>query len=427
MAALQRRQADGAQADFDRAVEVALRAAAVDTGALEGEYTVDRGTTMAVATQAEGWEEQIEARGENVRRLFEAQLRGYELARDLAESEVPIAEAWIRQLHTEVAEGIDTYWVLTPQGWQEQALPKGTYKRLPNHVLLQDGTKHAYAPVDRVSDEMQRLVAELRKPEFNQAHPILQASYAHYALVVVHPFADLNGRAARALASTFLLQAQQIPLVIFADQRNEYLDALITADRGSYQAFVDLMVHCAVQATELITRHLVPSLEERAETLRSALVSPSGVSQEELQSIGDDLLAYLEQRVELILDCVELPEGVHTRLWRSHGMLPVDIEGYHEVGSEYSHIDIYLTSAMPVQACTTLLLRALANTGAPTYPLLIHRFGSRDEFPLRLADVHPEKTAGLRRRLDIWLRGLISEALGQLTEEAGQTLRAAGL
>ena len=127
-ASLRQKQSD-ASADFDRAVEVALRAAAVDTGALEGEYTVDRGFTMTVATQEEGWEERVAARGERVRRLFEAQLRGYELARDLALSDVPITEAWIRQLHTELAEGAETYQVLTSQGWQEQALPKGTYKQ----------------------------------------------------------------------------------------------------------------------------------------------------------------------------------------------------------------------------------------------------------------------------------------------------------
>ena len=86
---------------------------------------------------------------------------------------------------------------------------------------------------------MQRLIAELRTPDFEQAHPILQAAYAHYALVVVHPFADLNGRAARALASTFLLQTQHIPLVVFANQRNEYLDALSAADRGDYRAISD--------------------------------------------------------------------------------------------------------------------------------------------------------------------------------------------
>ena len=55
-AGLQRKQAGGAQADFDRAVEVALRAAAVDTGAIEGLYKVDRGFTITVAEEQPGWE-----------------------------------------------------------------------------------------------------------------------------------------------------------------------------------------------------------------------------------------------------------------------------------------------------------------------------------------------------------------------------------
>ena len=120
---------------------------------------------------------------------------------------------------------------------------------------------------------MQRLIAELRTPVFKQAHPILQAAYAHYALVVVHPFADLNGRAARALASTFLLQAQHIPLVVFADQRNEYLDGLSAADQGNYQAFTDFMFHCAIQAIQLIAIHLVPPIGQRARKLRETLAS----------------------------------------------------------------------------------------------------------------------------------------------------------
>ena len=424
-ASLRQKQSD-ASADFDRAVEVALRAAAVDTGALEGEYTVDRGFTMTVATQEEGWEEQVAARGERVRRLFEAQLRGYELARDLALSDVPITEAWIRQLHTELAEGAETYQVLTSQGWQEQALPKGTYKQLPNHVLQQDGTRHAYAPVDRVPDEMQRLIAELRTPVFKQAHPILQAAYAHYALVVVHPFADLNGRAARALASTFLLQAQQVPLVIFADQRDEYLDALGAADHGNYQVFVDRTFHYAFQAIQLVADRIGPSLEEQAETLRETLVTPSGISREELSSVGNDLLSYLHRRIESILDDVGPLAGVDVQLRRGHGYLPVDIEGYDEVDSDYLHLEIDLTSAMPVQTQTSELLRALGNTEAPVYPLLIQDFNARAEFPVRLADVLPEMSDSFKQRIDAWVKRILADSLKRLTQDAEQSLREAG-
>ena len=447
-ASLQQKQADGAQADFDRAVEVALRAAAVDTGALEGEYTVDRGFTMTVATQAEGWEEQVAAKGEHVRRLFEAQLRGYELARDLALSDVPITEAWIRQLHAEVAEGIDTYWVQTPRGWQRQALPKGTYKRLPNHVKQQDGTKHAYAPVDRVPHEMQRLVAALRTPEFEQAHPILQGAYAHYALVVIHPFADLNGRAARALASTFLLQAQQIPLVIFADQRNEYLDALGAADRGNYQAFVGLMFHCAIQASQLIASHLVPPIGQQAEKLGGKLALLTRTSEQNLWDIGGGLFQSLDDRAGSILyEAVALLEGVDVQVdgGSTYGATSASaIEGYRPVTRDefghrsFSTLQISLTCTTPFDRhISVIALGVLASIGSlASYPFIIRsrvyvsssgRREVHDEFPVRLSDVHPVETIGFRRRLDAWLRCLGSEALGQLTEEAEQSLREAGL
>ncbi|MDE2994242.1 MAG: Fic family protein [Chloroflexota bacterium] len=447
---LQQKQAD-ASADFDRAVEVALRAAAVDTGALEGEYTVDRGFTMTVATQEQGWEKQIAARGERVRRLFEAQLRGYELAQELASSDVPITEAWIRQLHTELAEGAETYWVLTPQGWREQALPKGTYKQLPNHVLQQDGTRHAYAPVDRVPDEMRRLVAELRTPVFDQAHPVLQAAYAHYALVVAHPFADLNGRAARALASTFLLRAQQIPLVIFADQRNEYLDALGAADQGNCRSFVDFIFHCAIQATQLISSHLVPPIGQQAEKLEETLALLTELSEQELWIIGGGLLGSLEHKARSILSEVVLPDGVDAEVGWSilNSATGANIDGYRAVASEQSMrgrrstLDIDLRCATPFSRHTsTVALQVLASMGEPaSYPLLIRSrmyhhprrvalFGWREaggEFPVRLADVHPIETAGLKRRLDAWLRGLVSDAIGTLNEVVEQSLREAGL
>ena len=406
---------------------------------------MDRGFTMTVATQAEGWEEQVAAKGERVRRLFEAQLRGYKLARDLALSKMPITEAWVRQLHTELAEGAQTYQVLTPQGWQEQALPKGAYKRLPNHVLQQDGTRHAYAPVDRVPDEMQRLIAELRTPIFEQAHPVLQAAYAHYALVVVHPFADLNGRAARALASTFLLKAQHIPLVIFADQRNEYLDALGAADRGNHQAFVDFIFHCGIQATRFISSYLVPPIGQQSVRLKRNLALLTEPIEQELWSIGGELLASLEHRLRSILSEVTLPQRVDTEVdWGfPDPATTAAIKGYravthqHNLGGVGHTLELSLRCGTPCDGHTArVTLQVLASIGSPTpYPILIasrvhivHNLGlgSRGEFPVRLADVRPETTASLTRGLDAWLRGLISEALGVLNEEVERAMRKAG-
>ena len=427
-AGLQQKRAD-ASADYDRAVEVALRAAAVDTGALEGEYTVDRGFTMTVATQEEGWEEQVEARGERVRRLFEAQLRGYELARDLALSDVPITEAWIRQLHTELAEGAETYQVLTPQGWQEQALPKGTYKRFPNHVLQQDGTRHAYAPVDRVPDEMQRLVAELRTPVFEQAHPILQAAYAHYALVVVHPFADLNGRAARALASTFLLQAPQVPLVIFADQRNEYLDALSAADRGNYQAFSDFIFDRALDTMGDVADRMGPSPQEASAELHSLLQTQGGLSHGELEQVGVGVFERLKSTVSTSIKNLNLPVDVSCHYVDSAGSNSMAGNGGYRqfLQNNTGALVVHFSSEHPAVARLECDLHLLVATNkAARYPFLLKRVNPLDEFPLRLADVHPNVSDLQMRRIEAWVERIIAEGLQSLAQRAEESLRNTG-
>lgn len=215
-----------------RAQDVVSRAAAVDTGALEGLYETDRGFTFTVATQAAVWETLVDKKGQRVRTLIEAQLDAYDSVLDLATKRRPVTEAWIRGLHAEICRGQKTYMVQTERGPQEQQLPLGEYKNLPNHVRGRDGEMHSYAPADSTPDEMHRLCEELRSEAFVNAHPVLQASYAHYAFVVVHPFADGNGRVARALASVYTYRSHSIPLLVLVDNRNEYISALEAADRG---------------------------------------------------------------------------------------------------------------------------------------------------------------------------------------------------
>src|SRR5205814_2348370 len=127
----------------------------------------------------------LNKKGPEVRALIESQMSAYEMVLDFATQKQLVAEAWIRELHAELCKSQKTYSALTEIGWQELELPRGRYKTSPNHVLDRDGEIHAYAPVDRTPSEMQKFVAELRSDEFLSAHPALQASYAHYAFVVI--------------------------------------------------------------------------------------------------------------------------------------------------------------------------------------------------------------------------------------------------
>lgn len=263
-------------------IDVAIRAAALDTGAIEGLYTVDRGFTMTVAVQGLAWEQMIEERGADVRQLFEAQLAAYELVLDAATHKLPITEAWIRALHETLCAPQKTYRVLTSGGWQEHELPKGLYKAQPNHVRLKDGTFHAYAPVDQVSTEMHRLIEQLRSPEFEAAHPVLQASWVHYAFVAIHPFADGNGRVARALASVYFYRACSIPFLVFANQKPAYLDALHTADLGVLRPLLVFFRDRGIDTLQLVS-----------ENLRTG----EAVAKE-LQLLASRLVDYLQERFQ---------------------------------------------------------------------------------------------------------------------------------
>ena len=346
----------------------------------------------------------------------------------LALSDVPITEAWVRQLHAELAEGAETYQVLTSQGWQEQALPKGTYKQLPNHVLQQDGTRHAYAPVDRVPDEMQRLVAELKSPEFDQTHPVLQAAYAHYALVVVHPFADLNGRAARVLASTFLLQAQQIPLVIFADQRNEYLDALGAADQCNYRAFSEFIFDMTLATMRDVTDRMGPTLDKAAAGLRSLLQAQGGLSHGELEKVGVRVFERLESTVSSSIKDLNLPVDVSCHYVDSGSNSIAGNGGYRQfLQNNTGVLVVHLSSEHPAAARLECELHLLvAKNKEARHPFLLKRVNPLDEFPLRLADVHPNVSDLLMRRIDVWVQRILAEGLQSLAQQAEESLRKAG-
>jgi Fic family protein len=406
---------------FDHALEVAVRMAALDTGAIELLYQVGRGFTISVATRAPGWEQELTQRGPEIRELFDAQLDGYFLALELANSQTPISEAWIRQLHVELCRAQDTYKVLTPQG---------EYKKQPNHVLQRDGARHAYAPVDLTPDEMHRLVEQFRLPELEDAHPVLQAAYAHYAFVSIHPFADGNGRVARALASVFLLRMEQVPLVVFADQRGEYLETLSAADLGLAEPFVAFVFDRAVETMELVTDMLVPPPEEPVATLRSLLTRQGGLSHEKLDGLGGDLLNELSAQFAEQVAKLALPEGISVgfNLLSAFGNEHrVTDDRYRESVKGPKGFQFTLESGPPARAQLTRHFRLLVGKDkGEHFPFLIERLDTSEIFQVRLADMYPHVTTHLRMRLRAWVRSALAEFIARFSESVAEALRQSG-
>lgn len=392
-----------------KSVEIAVRAAAMDSGAIEGLYTVDRGFTMTVASQAFAWEHALEEKGEEVRELFEAQLEAYELVIDAVTHRLPISEAWIRALHEKVCARQPTYRVLTDQGYQEQELPKGRYKTQPNHVRVPDGAIHPYAPVDQVPSEMYRLLEQVRAPEFERAHPVTQASYIHYAFVVIHPFADGNGRVARALASVFYFRAHSIPFLVFANQRTSYFDALHQADLGQTRPLLAFFLNRGVDTLQLVIDHLLTVEAPAPETVAARLRLIDDVALKLLEAAKEQIETrfrnlklpyYLELYLELTGD-VDVG-GQYYRQVMGSTSLNVTLEDFeHEITSE--------------RDVTVLIARDIAEP----FPLcLLETEGSDDDLEARFEDVHPEISEGLRLRLTNWCSRLLGRMLKDLEERS---------
>jgi Fic family protein len=414
---------------LEQAHRIAMRAAAVDTGAIEGLYEVDRGFTMTIALQTAAWESVLDARGEKVRSLIESQMHAYEYVLDLATGREPVSEMWIRALHERICESQDSYPVLTEVGWQNHPLPKGEYKSMPNHVRLPGGGFHAYAPCDLVAAEMHRLVQEIRSDTFQAAHPVLQSAYAHYALVCIHPFADGNGRVARALASVFTYRSHSVPLLILVEHKPVYLAALRLADEGEPQAFVEFVFDRTTDAMALVEQTIqaaaAPDPEEEAASLRAVYLTRGGYSQQQVDEAGLTLLGSFATEYERQAAAFRSAGQVQI----SAGIVDGNLAGigaprprFRRPVSNKSLLLSASTSA-PAQAAVTrrILVEVPADSAADDETFLSVDI-TGGEFAARLRELIPGVSSLLHIRMAVFVRRVMGEMLAELREEATKSL-----
>lgn len=395
---------------FGKSVEVAMRAAAIDTGAIEGLYSVDRGFTLTVAMQGIAWQHMIDEKGPAVRRLFEAQLAAYELVLDAVTKRLPVSEAWIRALHETICAAQPAYRVLTPMGWQDHPLARGCYKTAPNHVRLADGSLYAYAPVESVPFAMRRLVDILASSELAAAHPLLQASYAHYALVNIHPFTDGNGRVARALASVYFYRAASIPLVVFADQRRPYFDALEAADRGDAAPLIAFFRERGLDTMQLAAAGLASSSARQPDEVAEDLGELYG----EQEAIALRLLGAIEQGLSARLATLRLPAAVEARLERHDQCGGGELDGWQPLGV---YVALALQTSQPPLRRAEIRFQVLTCTDPGAY--FTFRLAATDDgepLDVRRDAVDRELTTSFRLRLTQWIDRQLARALEVLRQ-----------
>lgn len=120
----------------------------------------------------------------------------FNLVSEYLESQAPITEGLIREIHKRLVAGV--------RGGQ--ALP-GEYRKVQNYVAnsITKAIIYTPPPPGDVPDLMHDLVQWLNQP--GEIHPVLVSGIAQFQLVHIHPFVDGNGRASRLLSTLYLYRS----------------------------------------------------------------------------------------------------------------------------------------------------------------------------------------------------------------------------
>ena len=230
------------------------RAFAIETGQIEGLYTLRRGVTEQLIAEGFGGVRAAHAlepglSDRTLKGLLEDQHAAVELVFEAAAGRRPLShhtmKSWHQLLtrHQEHAVGIrDGGRVAIP-------LLRGEYKIRPNNPRRPDGVVHEYCPPEQTRSEMDRLL-EMHHGHADRGLPAeVEAAWLHHRFVRIHPFQDGNGRMARLLMAYVFARAGEFPPVISMMQRNDYIRNLEWADGGDLRRFVQYLADLAATTT----------------------------------------------------------------------------------------------------------------------------------------------------------------------------------
>jgi Fic family protein len=221
----------------DMVSQGALVAAAHQSGALDGVHATSSGPARALLAGETTLASLDHAEADHVRANHQA--------RRLAQ-EAEVSEASVLRIHEVACRPQLTHRVLVGARVQDHVLGGGEYKHHPNHQRTGTGDWRATAPVAQVRQETGRAVDTVNSQAFERLHPVTRAAYVHHALTHIQPFADGNGRVARALAGRYLFEAARIPLLVWADDAAAYEAA------GTPAAVIGVVERAAVGLVDLL-------------------------------------------------------------------------------------------------------------------------------------------------------------------------------
>jgi Fic family protein len=164
----------------------------------------------------------------------------------IVREQTPLTEHLIKQYHAMLFEKID--YVEAREG--RIRVEAGRYKTEQNHGIRLDGKIREFTDPLQVAGEMERLI-KWYEAEKGQRHPIELTGMVHHRLASIHPFTDGNGRVSRLVTNTLLMQAGYTPAIIRVEEKQQYLEALQSADDGDAAPFLSFLERLVAKSLRL--------------------------------------------------------------------------------------------------------------------------------------------------------------------------------
>jgi prophage maintenance system killer protein len=414
---------------------------AIETGIIEGVYTLDRGITQTLIERGIHSSyishQDTNRDPELVARIIQAHQDVLEGLFSFIKRERALSTGYIKELHAALLRHQETVVVFDDLGRSfETALEKGAYKRLPNNPTRPDGLVHEYSPPEHVASEMDRLV------EFHHQHmtrgvpPQVEAAWLHHAFTQIHPFQDGNGRVARAIASLVLIKAGYFPLTITRDDRARYIESLEAADQGELSRLVDLFALLQKRAlTKAIVKAVdvrpVATVEDAVMATRDMLVNLEKIpSKQQLRAkqIGDKLADTAQARLEALVTSLRQEIGAVNEKFFFSVELPGEppIHELHSIGEKLKYTpnaNLFHRSArvwLRAQAASGQITVSFHGVGAAMRGLLVaaayFQVGDAEAVPIS-EDVfrisYHDSLEEIQPRFEKWLDAALIEGIAQ--------------
>ena len=319
-------------------LERLTRSWAIETGIIEGLYTLDRGMTETLVMRGISTD-LIDRSGTNkepeelVRILTDHQAAVAGVYAHVREGR-PITRIVIQQVHSILTGHQITYRAFNPSaGWFDARLTHGVFKTQPNNPTRPDGLIHEYCPPEQVESELDNLVDWYGQyqQDKNRYHPLLVAAWLHHRFTQIHPFPDGNGRVVRTILTWHLVREEYLPVVVKRDDRADYIEALEKADSDNLAPLVDLLVRLERRmilealgepdfagppgAFEQVLDHIVEQIEHENTNRASRICSVNKVGvalQERVRALLSERAAQITSRLlqaGRVVDCQVITGG----------------------------------------------------------------------------------------------------------------------